>query len=362
MKQVPLIIFGLGNVGRALIQHIVENQVWHATELGVSLDVVGLCDRDGAAIKGLADEPFSAEVLLALIHAKQRGVRLRDLEMGYNQDYLVDILDVAGRDGAIVVDVTAGRETIPALLAARQRDYSLVLANKLPLADQYVLYRQLTAGRRIRFETTVGSALPIIAPLQTMIDTGDQIRHIQGCLSGTLGFLCWQLEQGQSYSVAVQTAKEQGYTEPDPRQDLGGLDAARKALILARLAGHTLEMEDVQLESLYPAEMDALSVDQFMAATAQLDTGFAQRARQASQADKVLRYVADISADGCRVGLQAVPRESRLGQVRGSDSIVVVHSSRYDENPLTISGRGAGPVITAAGVLGDILSLAACSG
>ncbi len=355
MKRIPLIQLGVGNVGRALVEQVVANRAYHTQVLGLRLDYVALVDRDGAVVNtnGLDDE-----ALRAIVQAKAEGTRLRDLETGYLQQNPADIVDVAGDEEAIVIDVTATEATIPALLAALERGYRLVLANKLPLAQSFALFETLTRDRRTRFETTVGAALPVIATLQTLVDVGDEVRRIQGCLSGTLGFVCAQLEAGIPFSQAVREAKRRGYTEPDPREDLAGSDAARKALILARILGHAIELEDVEIERLYPAEMDALSVEEFLEAIDALDAEYAARAEEAQRSGRALRYVSEVVDGRCRVGLMAVEPDNRLARVLTSDSVVVFETARYADNPLVISGRGAGPDITAAGVLGDVLALA----
>jgi homoserine dehydrogenase len=367
MRIIPIIQFGTGNVGRWLVQHVLALRDYHAGALGLRLEYMAVCDRDGAVVNpnGIPDEQLEATRL-----AKTRGLRLRELDWGYVQDDLAAIVDVAGADDAIVVDVTASEATVPALLDARRRGYSLVLANKLPLAGPFDTFQQLTAGRRTRFETTVGAALPVISTLQTLLDTGDRVDRIQGCLSGTLGFICSKLESGQPFSTAIRGAKQRGYSEPDPREDLAGNDAARKALILARLLGHRLELADVEVEGLYPAALNDLSVDEFLVQMEALDEQFTRRAVEARTAGRALRYVAEVNGGDhggsaardrggrVRVSLQAVPADSPLARIRSSDSIVVFYTARYAENPLTISGRGAGPEVTAAGVLGDILDIA----
>ena len=354
MKRIPLIQFGVGNVGRWLIRHILDLRGFHASNLDLVLDYVAVCDRDGAIVQG---DGLTDAQLETVLKTKAQGGRLRDLSWGYDQGDLTAIVDVAGTEGAIVVDVTASSSTVPALLTALERGYGVVTANKLPLAGDYATFQRLTASRRVRFETTVGAALPVIATLQTLIDTGDQVERIEGCLSGTLGYICSQLEAGAPFSTAVREAKRLGLTEPDPREDLAGSDAARKALILARMLGHAIELADVEVERLYPESMDDLTVDEFLAQADALDEPYAQRTAQVRAAGQALRYVAEVSNGRCRVGLTGVPSDSPLARIRSSDSIVVFSTARYQENPLTISGRGAGPEVTAAGVLGDILSL-----
>ncbi len=355
MRRIPLIQFGVGNVGRSLIEQVIANRVQHADLLGLRLEYVALADSDGAVVNsdGLDDA-----VLQEVIHAKLAGAHLKDLDTGYVQQDPTAIVDVAGTDNAIVIDVTATQATIPALLEALERGYRVVTANKLPLTQSFALFQTLTADRRLRFETTVGAGLPIISTLQTLVDVGDEVQRIQGCLSGTLGFICAQLESGNRFSEAVREAKRRGYTEPDPREDLAGSDAARKALILARMLGYPLELEDVEVERLYPQEMDDLTVDEFMTEVDALDEPFAARAADARDAGRPLRYVSEVIDGRCRVSMTTVDPDSRLAHIHSSDSIVVFETALYQENPLTISGRGAGPAVTAAGVLGDIVALA----
>jgi homoserine dehydrogenase len=200
--------------------------------------------------------------------------------------------------------------------------------------------------------------LPVVDTLQKLLDTGDEVRRIQGCFSGTLGYICSQLDEGVSFSTAVQEAKRLGYTEPDPRDDLAGTDVARKALILARLAGYDLETSDVVPESLFPMEMGSLSVEEFVAQLGSLDEGYRRRVAVANSQGNVLRYVAEVEGGRCQVRLTEVPRNSLMGALRGPDNIVSFQTERYAANPLTIIGPGAGPPVTAAGVLGDILALA----
>ena len=355
-QWVPIIILGIGNVGRALTRQIVDLRALHAERLRARLEIVALSDSDGAIFQpgGLQDSELDA-----ILRAKAQGARLRDSELGAPLGDLLGLVDVAVDEGAIVVDLTASDATIPALESALDQGYGAVTANKLPLAADLATYRRLTDHRRFRWEATVGAGLPVIATLNNLVLTGDEVIRIEGALSGTLGFLASQLEAGTPFSAAVREAKQRGYTEPDPRQDLGGLDAARKALILGRMSGLPLELSDVVIESLYPADMNSLTVDEFLDALPALDEPYAQRVAEARAAGLTLRYAAEVSAGGARVGFQALPPDHRLARVRSSDSIVIFQTARYNENPLVVSGRGAGAVNTAAGVLGDILSLIA---
>ncbi len=368
MQRAPVILFGVGGVGSALIQQIVRNRAYHASEFDLDLPILAVCDRDGAVVT-LADALDDA-TLLDLAGFKARKGRLADHGQGGPQHDLAAVLDIAGQPGTIVVDCTATDATAPVLLAALAQGYRVVLANKKPLTIQQEVYDRLTragvtgTGRgprqltRTRWETTCGAGLPVIATLHRLLGSGDPVARIAGAFSGTLGFVMSGLQDGQPFSAVVREAHRLGYTEPDPRDDLGGVDVARKALILARGLGWRIGMEDIAVTGLYPAELGALSVAEFMDALPALDAHFQQLVGAATTEGKVLRYVATVAEGACAVGPQAVAADSPLGALRGADNLVEFHTRWYQPTPLVIQGRGAGADATAAGVLSDILELA----
>ena len=382
MRQIPIILFGLGGVGSALLRQIVEQRVLHAEQYGIELQLSALCDSSGAVTVTAvsANAALGDQILQEILQLKSAGGRLLDHRLGKPQGDLAAIVDRVGCPGAIVVDCTASRETVPALLLAMERSYQVALVNKIPLTVEMETYDRLTgvgaavAGSaensrsmgqpltrnltQSRWETTVGAGLPVIATLNRLVASGDPITRIAGALSGTLGYVMTGLEGGASLSEIVCEAHRLGYTEPDPRDDLGGIDVARKALILARGLGWQLSMEDVQVEGLYPSSMGELSVTEFLEALPELDAEFAQRVADAAAAGKVLRYAATIEGGKCRVGPTVVERESPLGRLSGTDNLVEFHSRWYNPNPLVIQGSGAGTDVTAAGLLSDIVELA----
>ncbi len=257
-----------------------------------------------------------------------------------------------------LIDTTASAGTLPLLRRAIERGATVAMSNKKPLAGPQADWDELVKSGRVYFETTVGAGLPVINTLQALLATGDEVEQIQGCFSGTLGYLFSQLESGAAFSQALADAKAQGFTEPDPRDDLSGADVARKAVILARLIGRKLEVADVKLEGLFPADMAGLSRDEFMANLGRLDADYAARAAKAKAQGKVLRYVATVTPETCKVGLEQVPAPSDIGALSGPDNIVVIQTKRYHDNPLIIKGPGAGLPVTAAGVFADILTAA----
>ncbi|KAG2622796.1 hypothetical protein PVAP13_3KG056452 [Panicum virgatum] len=237
----------------------------------------------------------------------------------------------------------------------------IVLANKKPLTGAYEDFQNLVSNfRRIRFESTVGAGLPVIASVTRIIASGDPVSRIVGSLSGTLGYVMSELEDGKRFSEVVKTAKSLGFTEPDPRDDLGGMDVTRKALILARLLGQQISMDNIDVESLYPSKLgpDAVSTEDFLEnGLVQLDKGMEERVKAASSRGNVLRYVCEIGSTRCQVGLKELPKDSVLGRLRGSDNVVEIYSRCYESSPLVIQGAGAGNDTTAAGVLADIMDL-----
>jgi homoserine dehydrogenase len=257
-----------------------------------------------------------------------------------------------------VADVTAAKGTVSLLLSVLKAGGGVVTANKNPLIGAWDTVHPLFENPHFRYECTVGAGLPVISTLQTLLDTGDHAVRIEGCMSGTLGYLCAELERRVPYSQVIAQARSLGYTEPDPRDDLSGHDVARKALILARTAGWPLEMSNLMVEPLYPKSLADLSVEAFMDAASSLDADYAKRFQDAQASGGTLRYVAQVGPNGGTVGLQVVQQDSALGTLRGPGNHIAFYTERYTDLPLAVSGPGAGPTVTAAGVLGDILGLA----
>lgn len=355
MKRVPLIVLGAGNVGRALVRQLQEAAPQHARRAGLVFAITAWTDSTGAVID---EAGIPAGRLVTLDAAKASGVSFSDVEWGFVQGDLRAVIDVAGTDGCIVADVTATDSTVPALLFARERGYGVVLANKPPLAGDQTVFDALVSGGRTRYESTVGSAVPVIETARALVRAADRVERVQGALSGTLGFLCTGLEAGRPFSELIAEAMRLGYTEPDPRIDLSGMDVARKALILARTLGWRLEMADVAVSSLTPGHLAGAPLSEFLEQAPALDAGFREQAGRAAAEGAVLRYVADLADGRITVGLQAVPLDSALGRLRGNDNLVAFHTRYYQDTPLVLQGRGAGFEAAASGVHADIVALA----
>jgi homoserine dehydrogenase len=349
--KVPIIFLGTGNIGGTLLKQILDSGDEVARRTGLQLAPVALADVSGVLFD---PDGLPEEALRAALDAVAGGGLLESVP-GIRP--LGDVVQ-ALRPSAILADMTATPKTAPTLLAAMEAECGVVLANKIPLAADWNAAKTFFEYPNLRYECTVGAGLPVIDTLQYLLDTGDRVTKIEGCLSGTLGYLCAELEKDVSYSAAVAQAKARGYTEPDPRDDLSGKDVARKALILARTAGWPLGEDGLTVEPLYSESLAGLSIEEFMAATPSLNGEYAARVEEAQAAGKVLRYVAQVSSEGGSVGLVAVDRDSPLGALRGPANYVALYTERYAEVPLAISGSGAGREVTAAGVMGDIIKLA----
>jgi aspartokinase/homoserine dehydrogenase 1 len=269
---------------------------------------------------------------------------------------------------AIIVDCSASDAVAahyPAWLAA---GIHIVTPNKQAGAgpiDRYRAIRQAAekGAARFRYEATVGAGLPVITTLRDLIDTGDEILAVEGIFSGTLAWLFNSYDGSAPFSQLVRKARDLGYTEPDPRDDLSGTDVARKLVILAREAGWEMSLGDIKVENLVPEALQAVSLDQFMAQLEQLDAAMAQRLAAARVRDRVLRYVASLKRDGsASVGLIELPRDHAFANIRLTDNVVQFSTKRYCDNPLVVQGPGAGPEVTAAGVFADLLRVAGALG
>lgn len=349
MKRIPVMIFGAGGVGRALLRQIAANRGVTANRNQLRFDVVGVLDSHNWlwAPAGLSDEQLGA-----LLGAKETGRPIGE-ERPDNLSAL-DFLYASGQEGALVVDVTAADGMEATVDKALELSYGVVLANKKPLAGPWESARAYYGNSRLRHESTVGGGQPVIATLRYLMDTNDPVSRIEGQLSGTLGYICGRLDEGAPFSRALSEAKEKGYTEPDPREDLGGRDVMRKIMILGRMAGWPLEESDIEVEALYDESLGGLPVEAFMEASSAMDPSFEERVRAARAAGQVLRYAAEVADGGGSVGLKPIPATSPLAGMK----YISFRTARYHEEPLMIGGKGAGVEMTAAGVYGDMIALA----
>ncbi len=356
--EVHWALYGTGQIGRALLRQTMEQHEYFQQKMGFELKCLALVDSFGLSLR---EQGFDRRALEDAIATKERGGRLE----GGDGD-VAQLWQIAVAKG-VFVDATA-RDTAPLLLQALRAGWHVVVANKKPLAVAQAAFDELfetarARGVHLRYEATVGAGLPILDTLTKLEEAGDEVKRIAGCFSGTLGYLMTALEGGTRFSKAVLSAHALGYTEPDPREDLSGMDVARKALILARTLGLRLDLEDIEVEALFPAALSHDDPKIFLSGLAALDDAWTDRLEKARRDGKALRYVASITREGAaqgklRVGVEAVPLASPLGRLQGTDNQVTLTTRRYDANPLVVSGPGAGAAVTAAGVLNDLLAIA----
>jgi homoserine dehydrogenase len=221
------------------------------------------------------------------------------------------------------------------------------------------IQRACAEGARFRYEATVCAGLPVVQTLRDLLDTGDELLAAEGMFSGTLAWLCNRHDGAQPFSALVREAHALGYTEPDPRDDLSGMDVARKLVILAREAGWSLSLDDVSVESLVPAALADLPRDEFMQRLDELDAPMAAKLAQARACHGVLRHVAHLDHNGhASVSLVVLPSDHAFAHTRLTDNVVQFRTRRYCDNPMLVQGPGAGPEVTAAGVFADLLRIA----
>ena len=361
-----ILLLGCGKIGAALANLVLDGHSGRFERFGLDARIVGLCDRSGYLF-----EPTGVprRRLGQALELKAAGTALGSQPGGREGDAVDLVRHALGYrlSRPVLVDVSDAGSAHEAFFEALSRGCDVVTANKKPLADQAEVFHDLmararTAGRVLKAEATVGAGLPVMDTLEMLLAAGDRLIRAEGCLSGTLGFVMTRLEQGALLSEAVAEAVSLGYTEPDPLVDLSGVDMARKAVILGRLSG-LVPAEEATLQGLVDQELAAaapLELDQLVRRLAAThDEPMAAAVARAKGDGKVLRYLARVSMEGIQVGLEPVPADSPLGQLRGTDNMIVLHSERYTPRPLVISGPGAGVEVTAMGVLGDVLRVAA---
>jgi homoserine dehydrogenase len=327
--------------------------------LGLDVRIGAVAGRSGAVALESGGE-LDAALLQAL--TASRGEKP---PAGTNVPLEEIVGKLGSADAVIVMDAAAGEATTDCLVGALEQGAGVVLSNKAPLAlpasdpRSNALWSQIGSSGRLRYEATCGAGLPVISTLRTLLDTGDEVLEVTGALSGTFGAIFSSVGTGQAFAAAVRNAKENGYTEPDPRDDLSGLDVARKALILARTMGREIDLDSVQVESLVPESLVDVDVPTFLDRLSEMDSHIGALSQEAQGQDSTLKYVATIAESGeVAVGLRQISKSTVLGALQGPENIVSFRTRRYDEYPTVISGPGAGAGVTAAGMLGDALALA----
>jgi bifunctional aspartokinase / homoserine dehydrogenase 1 len=350
-KTVSIGVIGPGHVGGELLDQLARAAPTLRTKFNLDLRVRAI----GGSKKMALDEQ-------RLDLRKWR----ESLEKGVEADAVKLIAHIQADylPHAVLIDCTADQGVADRYAAWLQRGIHVITPNKRAHSGPIAYYQELkrlSHGSRAHFlyEATVGAGLPVIHTLKDLVETGDEIRSISGIFSGTLAYLFNLFDGTRPFSEIVREARSKGYTEPDPRDDLSGMDVARKAVILAREAGLTLELKDIAVESLVPAALKEASVEEFLKRLPDFDAPMAERVAGAKRAGQVLRYVAaiDVRAGKAKVGLESFAPKHAFASISLTDNIVQFETGRYCDNPLIIRGPGAGPAVTAGGIFADLLRL-----
>jgi aspartokinase/homoserine dehydrogenase 1 len=344
-RAVDIGLAGVGRVGAALLGQIAAQRETLERQYGLRLRLTGVAGSRAAL---LAPDGIDGDEAIE---------RLRESGEASFAELIASLTDERWPK-KVFADCTASADVASHYDALLRAGVSVVTANKLRLAGELADYRELMAAApgRLFYETTVGAGLPVIRTLGDLIATGDRVTRIDGLLSGTLGYVTSELAAGHPFSEVVRRAHELGYTEPDPREDLFGSDVGRKLIILGRLAGLELEPEQVAVEPLLPdASWRESTFDEFWERLPELDAPFRERQAAADAAGERLCYLGTVEEGRAGVQLRGVGPGHACWGARGTDNLIAFTTERYADNPLVVQGPGAGPDVTAAGVLADIL-------
>ncbi|MFZ0455006.1 MAG: bifunctional aspartate kinase/homoserine dehydrogenase I, partial [Ignavibacteriaceae bacterium] len=351
-RSVNIFLIGTGLIGGTLLNQI-DNQInYLSEEFGLDFKVIGiansrkmLIDHNGIDVKGWKDK------LIA------KGI-LTDLEK------FIDNMRTLNLSNSVFIDCTASKivvEKYPDILCS---NISIVTPNKIANSisfDFYQQLKQLVLKHNVKFlyETNVGAGLPIIQTLKDLVSSGDEIQKIEGILSGTLSYIFNTFSKDKPFSEVVKLAKEKGYTEPDPREDLSGMDVARKLLILAREAGLTLELKDIKIEKILPDEVEkAKSVEDFFIKLKKHDKDFERMREKAAAKGNLFRYIASLENGKAKISMQEVNTDHPFYFLSGIDNVIAFTTKYNQERPVVVKGPGAGAEVTASGVFADIIRAA----
>ena len=349
-KVLNLFICGVGTVGGKLIEQIRQQYDRLKETSRLKLNVVGIAsshhaiyDRDGIDLADYRKQLDTSE--------ESTPKKLHDTVIGMN------IFN------SVFVDCTASKEISNLYQDLLEHNISVIAANKLAASSDYEDYIRLkrtaiARGVKFRFETNVGAGLPIIGTINDLLNSGDRVLKIEAVLSGTLNFIFNEISADVPFSETVRRAKEEGYSEPDPRIDLSGTDVVRKLVILTRESGYRIEQENVEKDLFVPEDYFNGSVEDFWKRLPLLDAGFEEKRKKIEAEGKRWRFVAEMEAGKAKVSLKAVDRTSPFYNLEGSNNVVLLTTERYKEYPMQIQGYGAGADVTAAGVLANIMSIA----
>jgi aspartokinase/homoserine dehydrogenase 1 len=341
--DIAVVLLGTGVVGGAFLRLLSPG--------GHGVRLVGIANSTRQCVDARGFDFDAAAALLA------------QAEVGRSDEALLAALDASRAARRVVVDATASPETAARHADWLARGYAVVTANKIAAASPTDAWRSLRAacarGAAYGDAATVGAGLPVLATLRRLHACGDALVALEGVFSGSLSWLFNQYDGTRPFSALLREARAWGYTEPDPRVDLSGGDVARKLVILARAAGHVIDVDDVVVESLVAPALRDVDIETFLARASELDAAIAERHAAAVGQGHCLRHLATFDAKGhAHVGLIAVGADHPAARLSGADNLFALTTARYRAQPLVIQGPGAGAEVTAQALLGDLLALA----
>ncbi|MEP6465983.1 MAG: bifunctional aspartate kinase/homoserine dehydrogenase I [Parafilimonas sp.] len=351
-KQLNVFIVGIGNVGSKLLHQILQQQKFLEEHLNLQLKINGIANSKKMAFNDDGND----------IDLKTWKEQLQQGEEMQLNKFIETIISKNLRN-SVFVDVTANADVANIYEKLLSKAISVVACNKIAASSSYKNYCNLKSLAKeynalFLFETNVGAGLPVIGTLNDLRRSGDVVTKIQAVLSGTLNFVFNNYDATKPFSAIVKQAQDEGYTEPDPRLDLGGTDVMRKILILAREAGEKIEMDDITNNGFLPASCFDGSVEDFYREMAKHEDHFKKLFNEAAAKNCKLKFVAEYSNAKASVGLKHIPNDSDFYHLYGKDNIVLFYTQRYPEQPLIVKGAGAGADVTASGVFADIIRVA----
>jgi aspartokinase/homoserine dehydrogenase 1 len=347
-KQLNLFVMGVGNVGEKFIEQISQQKKFLKDNLKINLRVV--------AVSNSRKMYFDEEG----IPLKEWKSLLENGETADKEGFITKVKSLNLRN-SIFVDITANQEVSETYQHYLKQNVAVVTCNKIACSSGYDNYNNLKQLSRkynapFLFETNVGAGLPIIDTLKHLIASGDKVNKIQAVLSGSLNFIFNNFDENNSFHDVVKEAGVQGFTEPDPKIDLSGVDVARKILILIRESGYKMAIEDIKNNSFLPKEcMDTTNNDDFFKSLIANAAHFENLLAEAKAKESRLKFVATFENGKAGVGLEFIPKESPFYNLEGKDNIVQFYTDRYVDQPLLIKGAGAGAAVTASGIFADVI-------
>ena len=348
-------LFGPGNIGGTLLDQLASESDRLRRDFDLDIRVRGIATSKRMLI---------SEEGISLSNWRDS---FKESSVAYNENIFLSHVGAPYYPHRVIVDCTSSESRAMQYLKFIKEGFHIVTPNKKAGSGPYDYYSSLMAasrdtGRKFLYETTVGAGLPVICTLRDLRETGDRVITVEGMVSGTLCWLFSEYDGTVPFSELVKKAKSLGYTEPDPRDDLSGMDVARKTVILARELGYHTEVSDIPVQPLFPEEMRSLTSEEFMRRLPEMDEHMLSLYKDAASRGMKLRYVGKVDGGVCSVSLSEYPEDHPFSQAKGTDNVIAFRTMRYDSQPLVIKGPGAGPDVTAGGVFSDILRLSAYLG